>query len=603
MFSDHYLIDERDKLLYRIEYPAGGLVKEYCIRLLFIPEEMIPEVVNSEHHGSNHLGKDRLMAKLRQKFWFPNMGSRIDQVLNQCSICMRMKALRNPFRAPLKTRKIVTGPGQVWYLDHLGPIILTRGKHRILSAQSFRNPPEDINLVQKTIKQKMEKYILVMVDSYSQYVELGITRSTTAEETANTIHKHLVCNHSWPRAIVHDKGTAFVNKIIEELARLMQIKNYQTAAMNPRSNGLAEAKVKAVSIILCKLVHERGGKWQKWVPYVKYHLNATPTRANGISPFMIQYNRFPNDPISLALLSEFPEENLLQTQTEYCTNMLSKLKHIQNIVNTVRTTYNQDMEKVYNAKVKLPGREILGDFCYLYSPYFSTHTKGIRRLNIPWRGPFVVTDMAQDRRLVRLARVADFVESERWIPIHRIKMTKFGLNPPAFTHISGLSKEIEKEYNELSHQDTLEELIVSDEFRQPCDDNDIKEDIMVLPDRTEMTTSQPPVLKYSEQKDKKSLDTTNFLCKIPPRIKTTRQGPSETVPCFQTVKQFYDFKIKDGMDLVQISLQDKPRHRIWTNISNITPQDSSLGAKDVLKDVISKFKNKYLAKKGDKHLK
>ena len=55
------------------------------------------------------------------------------------------------------------------------------------------------------------------------------------------IFEEIICRHSWPKALVHDQGTAFVNQLLEEFTRLTGMKNYQTAAMNPRTNGVSEA--------------------------------------------------------------------------------------------------------------------------------------------------------------------------------------------------------------------------------------------------------------------------------------------------------------------------------------------------------------------------
>ena len=47
-----------------------------------------------------------------------------------------------------------------------------------------------------------------------------------------------------------------MNQLLEEFTRLTGMKNYQTAEMNPRANGVSEAQVKIVSIALSKLVNE-----------------------------------------------------------------------------------------------------------------------------------------------------------------------------------------------------------------------------------------------------------------------------------------------------------------------------------------------------------
>ena len=41
MLADQYFIDNTDYLLYHIEYPAGGLVCDFCLIQLYIPEELV----------------------------------------------------------------------------------------------------------------------------------------------------------------------------------------------------------------------------------------------------------------------------------------------------------------------------------------------------------------------------------------------------------------------------------------------------------------------------------------------------------------------------------------------------------------------------------
>ena len=58
-----------------------------------------------------------------------------------------------------------------------------------------------------------------------------------------------------------------------------------------------------------------------------------------------------------------------------------------------RRKYNEDMEKQFRRQVRIPDEISVGEMCYLHVPYFSTLTKGIRRLNIPWREPFAISQV------------------------------------------------------------------------------------------------------------------------------------------------------------------------------------------------------------------
>ena len=59
-----------------------------------------------------------------------------------------------------------------------------------------------------------------------------------------------------------------MNQLLKEFTRLTGVKNYQTAAMNPRANGVFEAQVKIVSIALAKLVNEHLNDWFEYIPVI-----------------------------------------------------------------------------------------------------------------------------------------------------------------------------------------------------------------------------------------------------------------------------------------------------------------------------------------------
>ena len=46
------------------------------------------------------------------------------------------------------------------------------------------------------------------------------------------------------------------------------------------------------------------------------------------------------------------------------------------------------MAKQHEPNINLPEEVRCGEFWYLHVPYLDVMTKGIRRLNIPFRGPF-----------------------------------------------------------------------------------------------------------------------------------------------------------------------------------------------------------------------
>ena len=172
--------------------------------------------------------------------------------------------------------------------------------------------------------------------------------------------------------------------------------------------------------------------------------------------------------------------------------------------------------------------------CYLHVPYFSTLTKGIRRLNILWRGPFAISQIKDnEKQLVKLIKVSDLSESEKWYPVHRIKLTKYGLDPPSYPYIEGFTVDYD-----LSGE-SVQDLTVDKFLSQPWDDNSLKDEgIQIMPDgdeiEDEVKIAEEPTreVKESTLKQDKNADvdinydnkTFRFKCKIPPRIQIQRMG-------------------------------------------------------------------------------
>lgn len=613
MMADSCFLDNVDGILFHVEYPAGGLVKDYCLTQLFVPDSLVSYLLQ-EVHTPMHLGRTGMMAQIRQKYYFPKMNAQIERYIQNCNICQLQKRMRRPYRAPLKTRKLLTQPGEVWYLDHMGPIKFKQRE----DPDSFKVSPteESSDLTSKD----NYTYVLIAVDSYSLYVELILCKGTTAAETADLLFKNIVCRHSWPKAWVHDQGTAFVNKILEWFSDRTGIKNYQTASMNPRSNGLAESRVKIVSVALAKLVNERRGEWYDYIPSIQFAMNCVPSQANCIPPFVLQHGRWPNDPLSLALLEEEAE---LSSHVEYCSKMISRVRIWRNVAKQCRRRYDKKMAKEFENQVRIPDEIRKGEMCYLFVPYLDTKTKGIRRLNIPWKGPFAISDI-KDNRLVKLIRVSDFTESDKWYPIHRIKVTKYGLDPPKFEYVEGITVEHDED------REINPELIADDFVNQPFDNNATveaeREEEMIrdqekaneiidkmkefrgkLQERDEQRSQEimeslrkriPSILlkttmsprKVNPRKPLEIL----YKVKLPPRIRTTRQAPATNEPTYKNVARILKYKVRrDGTEQAQIICEGDPvGYEMWVTLTQIMPIDDKPEMHDKLKKDLEDLKTK-----------
>ena len=111
--ENNFLIDENSHLLYHVELVAGGLVKDYCLVQLFIPKDICDYLIQ-EYHQRAHQGLDRLVAQIRQRYWFARVVTKISNYINNCNICQ----LQNNWGTHLKP---------LWKLEKLLPMQVRYG--------------------------------------------------------------------------------------------------------------------------------------------------------------------------------------------------------------------------------------------------------------------------------------------------------------------------------------------------------------------------------------------------------------------------------------------------------------------------------------------
>jgi len=83
------------------------------------------------------------------------------------------------------------------------------------------------------------KFIIVVTDLLTRWVEAHPTRTLDSEDTAKVLMK-VVLRHGMPRSILSDGGTNFTSEATEDLLKLLKLNHKITPPEHPQSNGLCE---------------------------------------------------------------------------------------------------------------------------------------------------------------------------------------------------------------------------------------------------------------------------------------------------------------------------------------------------------------------------
>ncbi|KYN29164.1 Pol polyprotein [Trachymyrmex cornetzi] len=83
------------------------------------------------------------------------------------------------------------------------------------------------------------KYLLVVVDCFTKWVEAFPLKNIRAKTIAETFLNQVISRHGVPLEVHTDQGRNFESKIFQELSRLLGIKKMRTAP-HPQSDGQVE---------------------------------------------------------------------------------------------------------------------------------------------------------------------------------------------------------------------------------------------------------------------------------------------------------------------------------------------------------------------------
>ena len=163
-------------------------VQEHSNNGTKINNQLISEVHGDIMYG--HKGQFKTKEQILQSYRWPGMDKHINDHPPQCDKCQNTKKEKRAttyFVSPLPQ---CTMPKQRIHMDLFGPL--------------------------KT-SQSGKKYIMVVTDAFTKYVELTAISDKQAEAVATAILTKWLCRRGLPAEIVSDGGKDFCNEILEKM--------------------------------------------------------------------------------------------------------------------------------------------------------------------------------------------------------------------------------------------------------------------------------------------------------------------------------------------------------------------------------------------------
>ena len=254
-------------ILYHVKALADRL-----LRRVVVPCQLQQSALRLAHASplAAHPGIFRTYTKLKTMFFFPNMLSRVKKYLKQCNTCQ--------FHKGYATRNAT-----------------------LAAAPEVSRPLEKVSadLITLPLSSRRYRYVLVLVDNLSRYVELVPLRDRTAKTVATAIIDKFVTVYGPPQALQTDGGGEFDNDLLHEVCQALKTDFSLTLPYNPMSNGMVERTNRVVKEALTSLCARSPSKWDEALPQVRFALNTSVHRSVMEQPLYLFQGHHVDMPVGL----------------------------------------------------------------------------------------------------------------------------------------------------------------------------------------------------------------------------------------------------------------------------------------------------------------
>ena len=110
------------------------------------------------------------------------------------------------------------------------------------------------------------KYILVVCDNLSKWVEGYRLNDMTATTCAGVFTREFVRRYGFPLQVHSDQGRQFESTLFQEVCKLINVRKSRTTSLHPQSDGQTERANKTILELLAKLVASRKEEWDLSLP-------------------------------------------------------------------------------------------------------------------------------------------------------------------------------------------------------------------------------------------------------------------------------------------------------------------------------------------------
>ena len=325
---------------------------------VIIPEALKGVVLQQLHNQSGHLRFHKTLQKIKERFYWPGYESDTATWIQECQACQKRNQPQPAQQAPLEA---VTSnrPFKKLSWDIMGPLPVTSNGN---------------------------KYMVVITDIFSKWVEAFPIQSTDTETLATLLVNDVICRYGTPSCLHSDQGTNLISNLMAAVCNLLGIKQSHTSSYHPQGNGQIERLNRTLEAMLAKVVSDHQRYWDTHLPRVLFAYRTAIHESTGFSPFHVTFGRSPVLPIEVFMgCSQQPK----RTIPSFVAKIHQSLHTAYATVRQRITAAHKRNKNRYDKQKPFSPFQV-GDQVWLFTPVVKPGTT--KKFTSQWRGPYTVLD-------------------------------------------------------------------------------------------------------------------------------------------------------------------------------------------------------------------
>ena len=287
---------------------------------LVLPGKYHKVALDYVHNCMGHLGRDRSLELLRERFYWVGMQKSVVDYIAQCDRCIRRKDYHSP-RAPLVNTQ-TSQPMELVCID-------------FLKLEPSKGGIENV---------------LVVTDHFTKYAQAYPTRNQTARTTAKVLFDNFFVHYGFPCRLHSDQGRNFESKTIQQLCHLAGVHKSRTTPYHPMGNGIAECFNSTLLNMLGTLDPDKKMDWKSHIGSLVHAYNCTKHDSTGFSPYYLMFGHHPRIAVDLVLGRESVETHA--TPDRYISNLRTQLKKAYELAEVNSRSTQAEQKRLYDKRIQ-----------------------------------------------------------------------------------------------------------------------------------------------------------------------------------------------------------------------------------------------------------